>query len=496
VNPRRRLVAIALTVVAMLATLGAGSAAANAIRLPTVSKEIQRQQQIRAARPIYPNAPPCPESGLLPNIPGSPVSFSNCGLPETPATTLPFLGPMAYWGGPVQTRPKEYLILWGWGQAGAFGSQPCHSESINEGSTAATLACDPDGAGKYMADFVRQMGGTQWANLQSQYFQTDSAGHQTYINENGNLLAGIWADDTNPGNLAKTLSTNPAGPTNTYTELAAEATRAAAHFGVRGSALTNANFIIAQPPKFSDPNALSSGYCAFHDFTEPGSPGNSYYNYPTVGRHIAYTNMPYTLAITTGGQNDCGANSVNPGAQGKLDDFSIALGHEIQETATDPGAEDIVGNITTGSQTYYGGWYDIADANENGDKCAYVGTPLTQALGLPSVSGLPTTLPIPGAVGDITGNAGGKFAVQSLWSNAAAAGLGYCAGVASTDLPGALAGESPYSGQTLAVQSKRAQSAARSVKQKQEHKRTVRHHATKRRHTTKKKKTARRTRKR
>ena len=42
--------------------------------------------------------------------------------------------------------------------------------------------------------------------------------------------------------------------------------------------------------------------------------------------------------------------------------------------------------------------------------------------------------PLPGALGDIKGNAGETFAVQSLWSNAANAGTGYCAG-AGTDSP-------------------------------------------------------------
>jgi hypothetical protein len=42
--------------------------------------------------------------------------------------------------------------------------------------------------------------------------------------------------------------------------------------------------------------------------------------------------------------------------------------------------------------------------------------------------------PIPGAMGDIKGNHGGRFAVQSLWSNQAAEGAHYCAG-AGTDLP-------------------------------------------------------------
>jgi hypothetical protein len=42
--------------------------------------------------------------------------------------------------------------------------------------------------------------------------------------------------------------------------------------------------------------------------------------------------------------------------------------------------------------------------------------------------------PIPGALGDITGDAGDRFAVQSLCRNDSAGGAGYCAG-AGTDLP-------------------------------------------------------------
>ncbi len=435
------------------ALVAASIASATPIKLPTVSGEIAMQKNIESSLPaIALAAPPCPEAGLLPNVAGSPVAFSACGLSQPPATTVPFLGPMVYWGGHVQTKPREYLVLWGWDQPGAFGTQACGpAQSIAEGTpaTTATLHCDPDGAGRYMADFLRQIGGTQWAQAQSQYFEKDATGKQTYIDESGNLLAGIWVDHTNNGDLSKTSATNPAGPTNTYTALALEAQRAAHHFGVSGASLTNADFIIAQPPAFTDPNALSAGYCAFHDYTNSASPGNSYYAYPGLAQDISYTNMPYVLAITTGGQNDCGADSVNSGAQGRLDDFSIALGHEVQETATDPGAEDIVGNITTGGQTYYGGWYDALDANENGDKCAYVGTPLNQVLGVGNVSGEPKVLPVPGAIGNITGTQGGTFAVQSLWSNAAAAGVGYCAGVASTDLPGPLAGEPPYGGTLL-----------------------------------------------
>ncbi|HEY2441183.1 MAG TPA: hypothetical protein VGI07_13190, partial [Solirubrobacteraceae bacterium] len=121
--------------------------------------------------------------------------------------------------------------------------------------------------------------------------------------------------------------------------------------------------------------------------------------------------------------NVCGENAVNSGAAGKLDGYSIVLGHEIEETVTDPGAEDVIGSGS--SATQIGGWYDPLDANENGDKCAWVGESLTGGQALTQE---------PGALNDIKGNHGGTFAVQSLWSNQAAEGAGYCAG-AGNDLP-------------------------------------------------------------
>lgn len=399
------------------------AASAKPILMPTVAKTIATQHAILANHVyapkgrLQPPAPPCPESGQLPS------PFSNCGLPEFPATTLPVPGNMANWGGHVQVTPKEYIVYWGWGEKGAFpASQKCTSSHIVEGTTTATLACDPDGAGKYMADWVYQLGGTQWAGVQTQYYQSvnDPAGqpYDEHITNPSDQLSGIWVDDKNDiTKLPKTSATNKAGPTNTYTDLALEAARAVAHFHITD--LANANIIIAQPPAYSDPNALSQGYCAFHDYTQPVLESGWY---DGIQPGIAYTNMPYSLAINSSGVNVCGENAVNSGAAGKLDGFSITLGHEIEETVTDPGAEDI-----TPAGKNLGGWYDALDANENGDKCAWVG----EGFGAP---GEPTVTPVPGAMGDIRGNHGKTFAVQSLWSNNSAAGAGYCAG-AGTDLP-------------------------------------------------------------
>jgi serine protease len=408
----------ATALVAAIFGVGAVTASAKPILMLTAKKEAQAQRAywqrhtLAPLGPIQPPAPPCPENGLLPT--------GGCGIPEAVATTLPWMGNMAYYGGHVQTTPKEYLVFWGWGEKGAFpASQTCASENLSEGSFTAALACDPDGAGKYMADFVQQMGGTDWAGVQTQYYQTDSSGAKTNIANPAEQLAGIWADDTNDATgLPSTSSSNPPGSTNTYTDLAQEAARAAAHFGITD--LANANIIIAQPPGLSDPNALGTGYCAFHDYTQPNLEGGIYNG---IQPGISYTNMPYALAINSGGANVCGENAVNSDARGKLDGFSIVLGHEIEETVTDPGAEDVIGSGLSAQQI--GGWYDALDANENGDKCAWVGENLLTGQG---------TEPVPGAMGNMTGNAGDRFAVQSLWSNDSAGGAGYCAG-AGTDLP-------------------------------------------------------------
>jgi hypothetical protein len=431
-----------LTAAACAVLTFAGAASAKPIVLLPFKAEFAKHRaqakQAKASHSIVPPPAPCPQNGLMPNptVDGIGV-VPNCGIPELPiAFGEPYPGTMSYYGGHVQTHPREYIIFWGWGEKGAF-KKACKRERLVEGNVKATLRCDPGLAGKYMANFVYNIGGTQWAKVQDQYYQNNPDGRH-YIDETGNLLAGIWVDDKSPGaNLQKTSSQNPPGPKHTYTQMALEATRAAKHFHISGKALQNANFIIAQPQNFSDPQSASGGaligYCAFHDYTLFGATGNKYYNPKLgVGQHLSYTNLPY-MPNAGGG---CGAGFVNhPGTR---DGISIGLGHEIQETVTDPGAEDVVGNITDGGTTYYGGWYDSVDANENGDKCAYVGLSPTAGLVGPDI------LPMPGAMGDIKGKHGGKFAVQALWSDAAAGGAGWCSGVASTDLPSPIAGEPPY----------------------------------------------------
>ena len=319
-------------------------------------------------------------------------NISNPALQPPPVCCVPSPGValgapapvnMAYFGGHVQTTPKIYLVFWGWGQLRAF-----------DHSTPGMPSYDPDGAAARMTAFVRAIGGTNWAGVQTQYYQTVNGQNQNIQNPSSQF-GGTWYDNTNP------THDNVTG-----LELAQEAQRAVAHFGV--SDLNNSQFVIAQPQKYNEAGFNSgAGYCAWHDYTQ-----EQYY--PGVQQGISFTNMPYVLNSGTG----CGQNSVNSGFYaGRLDGFTIVVGHEIEETVTDPGAEDVINGVNLG------GWYDYS-AWENGDKCAWVG--YTEGITPPSS--------VPGGLNNITGNDGKKYPVQSLWSNNAGEGTGYCAG-AGDDLP-------------------------------------------------------------
>ena len=68
------------------------------------------------------------------------------------------------------------------------------------------------------------------------------------------------------------------------------------------------------------------------------------------------------------------------------------------------------------------GWYDDTGF-ENGDKCAWVG-----------YTGANDPSTVPGGLQNIKGNDGKQYPIQTLWSNDAAGGIGYCAG-GNNDLP-------------------------------------------------------------
>ncbi len=228
-------------------------------------------------------------------------------------------GNLTYHGGPIQTNPKIYVVFWGskWNTTG-----------------------DPKGVKNQLLNFYNVIGGSRWLNSVTQYTQSDGQ----HVGNAGNILGGSYVDTT---------STPPSRPSQS--QMAAEAAKAAAHFG---NYTPSAAYIVAMYTGIR-PSGFGTQYCAYHSSTT------------AAGNTIAWTNLPYMPDAGT----SCGAGSVNN--PGTLDGVTIVGGHEQGETETDPFPNS--------------GWLDSGNA-ENGDKCAWTGLENN-----PNAGGYPT---------------------QPLWSNA------------------------------------------------------------------------------
>jgi hypothetical protein len=165
----------------------------------------------------------------------------------------------------VETAPRVYVVFWG-------------SQWNNN---------DPSGEAAIVQNFLRGAGGSKWLNSVTQYCQGVASG-TVYCNGAGTaagnptgILVSVWYDN------ASSASSKPR-----QSQLAAEAVRAAAHFG-NTSASSNAStqYVIATAHG-SNSSGFGTQYCAYHSSTS-----SSYGN-------VAYTNLPY---ITDAGAS-CGAN--------------------------------------------------------------------------------------------------------------------------------------------------------------------------------------------
>jgi serine protease len=206
---------------------------------------------------------------------------------------------LVYGGGPIQKVPKIYLIFWGW-------------------SSATDTTSDPSGLASYLVNYVTAYGGSNLANVATQYTGTG----QGNITNPAGEYKGVWYDS----------SSKPAS-TYTETQLQGEVNKAVTHFGYSA----DANYFVITPHNYTT-SGFGSQWCSFHNSMSSS-------NGP-----VAYTDFPYVPDAGSG----CGQGNVN--SPGTLDGVSIVGGHEITETITDPGA----GN----------GWLDSSGA-EIGDKCAW-----------------------------------------------------------------------------------------------------------------------------
>lgn len=248
--------------------------------------------------------------------------------------------------GVVTGTDKVYLVYWGsqWN-----GNDPSLEAALQQ-------------------DFFNHVGGSSWNKSVTQYCQGVASGtvtcgsNGTHATNPTNVLGGVWYDNA---------AAAPSHPRQR--DLAAEAVRAAAHFGNTTSAVNNTVQYVINTATGNNATGFGSSYCAWHSSTS-----SSYGN-------LAYTNMPY---ITDAGAS-CGANFNGLGPKAGI---TMVGGHEFAETETD---------IFPST-----GWLDGSGA-ENADKCSWI-----------SGSGQ-------GASANIDLN-GALFPVQSLWSNAFNNGAGGC----------------------------------------------------------------------
>ena len=275
---------------------------------------------------------------------------------------------LLYHGGAVETKPAVYLIFWGpeWSKGFSF--------------TVGSFTYTNKTAETYLRDFFGSVGGSPWAGVQTQYCQGAAIGGVScngalgaqFVQNPSSMLKGAWVD---PSAVPSPIVTTALVENTTNDPVATEALRASQHFGYNVNATY---FILAQPGTVA--TAYGTVYCAYHSET----------GHALGARGVRYAFMPYVPEQGAG----CGVDSVNQNdafGHGYYDSYSIVAGHEFAEAVTDP-------DNYNGTQD---GWND-AQSNENGDKCAWTGL---QNIAL----------------------RGQVYAVQPLWSNAAAAGQGACA---------------------------------------------------------------------
>lgn len=258
---------------------------------------------------------------------------------------------LVYGGGEVRHAPQVYLSFWGqdWSSA----------------------ALQP--AVDYLNAFFANVGGSDWLNSTTQYCSGNVApprvlctGSQLNPITNGpGQLRGVWNDPAAVGFQTPPENCGLLQADSGDCDVMLAAGRAATHFG---QLPPGAIIIVLTPSGQSQPGFVAGGWCAYHSSIPVGGP------VPAGGTPFGY--VPF---VPDAGFS-CGQGTVNAGAAGQYDGFSIIAGHEYVEAITDPFPTS--------------GWIDSGGA-ENADKCAWVD--------LANIS-----------------LSGRQFAVQTLWSNASA----------------------------------------------------------------------------
>src|SRR4051794_20682976 len=184
--------------------------------------------------------------------------------------------------------------------------------------------------------------------------------------QSGGVLSGVWYDNSKASPSAATAA-----------QLGSEAVSAASPFGNPTAASNRYSYYVILSPHGTNPDNYQGQYCAWHDYNGDVGVSSPYGD-------VAFSNQPYNIDSGAG----CGVGFVNGSTSGKLDGYTMTLGHEWQEMMSD---QNPAGGWTNHTGSSYNG-------QENSDECAWIAAGST------------------GGAANIT-FATGTFAEQASWSN-------------------------------------------------------------------------------
>jgi hypothetical protein len=218
---------------------------------------------------------------------------------------------MTYHGGPVQLATTTHLIFW----------KPA---TLQSGAPAKFAP----GYTKLVAQFLKDISGSGWYNIATQYYQDINS--QTSFITNSSRYAGKYTDTT--AYPTGECSTNRTG-TNCLLDpdIRAAVTRAITANGWKVTPKTQFIVLTANDEgscvSATQKSCSFSDYCAYH------------WDYTLNGKQVVYSNMPYDLSTSAGARCHLSGQpspNNNPAA-----DYEInVLSHEVMESLTRSRARD------------------------------------------------------------------------------------------------------------------------------------------------------------
>jgi hypothetical protein len=238
-----------------------------------------------------------------------------------------------YWGGAVIPAQKVALIYYSPKTIFTNGPQP-GSAGVGQAD------------GSLVGQFLNNIGGTPYFNINSTYYERGKGG-RTFV-QNSVRYTSFWADNAKDAPNA--------GDVVTQDEMVAVVETGFANGSLQYD--PNTVYMIVTGPGVNLGGGFSHNnlqYCAFH----------SGYWFNDGGPIVQFGAMPYDADFNTRHSAKgfiCTYLTKGPNGDLGADATVSALTHEIEETATDP--------VSLTTSPFFAGWYD-SQGEENADKCAY-----------------------------------------------------------------------------------------------------------------------------